>query len=123
MGETKTKVSDFQRRVLALMQAARGGDFSLCNRWVSESHPYRPPEGMYSGSIYYPESYVFPSRLTVPYRTIATLLKQRLIRQSRRFTKTSHYGEISFEATDIYYELTEAGEAVLLEKENGGEEG
>jgi hypothetical protein len=80
-------LSQFQLYVLARMQQG-----TLSNHHEGESAPYRPKDGMYSGFIHSRSA-----TTTVPYRTIAALLKSELIEEDHRVETETTQGDNKWE--------------------------
>ena len=96
-------LSPFQQRVIELL---RNSDAQLSNWYVGDAAPYRPCNGMYSG-ILYPNTFIPHRRSIVPYRTIATLLRQGVMEESHRVSSITTQGESrAWEDTTIYYRLS-----------------
>lgn len=102
--EKKVKLSPFQQRVVDML---KGEHSQLSNSYEGEGSPYRPDNGMCSGMLHeniYASSYTRRWK-TVPYKTIAALLKLGVIEESHRNTHTAYYGTTPFETATIYYKL------------------
>jgi hypothetical protein len=80
-------LSQFQLYVLERMQQGL-----LNNHYEGESAPYRPKDGMYSGFIHSRSA-----TTTVPYRTIAALLKSELIEEDHRVETETTQGDNKWE--------------------------
>jgi hypothetical protein len=99
------KVSRFQGLVLDYMAEGH----TLKNHFTGDGMPYRPAEGMSSGTIHI-DGYRAgrdDSRLNVPWNTIKALLKEGLIKETHRINLQGYYGSTPITSQDVYYELTD----------------
>ena len=99
-------ISIFQIDILEEMRIGH----VLQNTYESETAPYRPANGMFSGRIE-----TNSRAITVPYRTIEAMLLSELIEVEFRATHTGFWGETPFESTRIVYKLTERGREIAAE--------
>lgn len=94
------KLSAFQQHVIDLLSKP---DAQLSNSYEGEGAPYRPSDGMYSG-VLYPNIHTPRHSLTVPYRTIAALMRAGALEESHRVNSTAMQGDsLVWEHSMIYY--------------------
>lgn len=100
MHPQRMKLSAFQQHVIDLLNSP---DAQFSNHFEGEGAPYRPPDGMHSG-VLYPNIHTYQHTITVPYRTIAALLRAGVLEESHRVESTAMQGDSpKWASTTIYY--------------------